>query len=168
VGKLFEYQAGFGSFRFWLRRDLYRRERRADGFFVLKTNHPELPAPEILQSYLQLQEVERAFRAVKTLLKLRPVYHWRQPRVEAHIFIVFLAFLLAKVLELKLRAAGLDLSIAHALDQLAQLKAVEHTWEEQAIVVQATRPDRLTERILTALGIRLTSPVVRVTKTAAA
>jgi len=168
VGKLFEYQAGFGSFRFWLRRDLYRRERRADGFFVLKTNHADLPAPEILQSYLQLQEVERAFRAVKTLLKLRPVYHWRQPRVEAHIFIVFLAFLLAKALELKLHAAGLDLSIAHALDQLAQLKAVEHTWEEQAIVVQATRPDRLTERVLTALGIRLTSHVVRVTRTAVA
>ena len=60
------------------------------------------------------------------------------------------------------------LSIAHALDQLAQLKAVEHTWEEQAIVVQATRPDRFTERILSALGIRLASPVVRVTKTAVA
>jgi hypothetical protein len=81
VGKLFDYEAGFGSFRFWLRRDLYRRERGGDGFFVLKTNHPELPASEVLQSYLQLQEVERAFRVVKTLLKLRPIYHWRQPRV---------------------------------------------------------------------------------------
>ena len=107
---------------------------------------------------------ERAFRVVKSLLKLRPIYHWRQPRVEAHIFIVFLAFLLAKVLELKLRAAGLELSIAHALDQLSELKAVEHTWEEQAIVVQATRPHPLTERILAALGVRLANPVVRVTR----
>ena len=164
VGKLFNYEVGFGSFRFWLRRDLYRRERGSDGFFVLKTNHPELPAPEVLGSYLQLQEVERAFRVVKSLLKLRPIYHWRQPRVEAHIFIVFLAFLLAKVLELKLRTAGLELSIAHALDQLSELKAVEHTWEEQAIVVQATRPQPLTERILAALGVRLANPLVRVTR----
>ena len=140
------------------------RERGSDGFFVLKTNHPELPAPEVLGSYLQLQEVERAFRVVKSLLKLRPIYHWRQPRVEAHIFIVFLAFLLAKVLELKLRTAGLELSIAHALDQLSELKAVEHTWEEQAIVVQATRPQPLTERILAALGVRLANPLVRVTR----
>lgn len=168
VGKLFDYEAASGRFRFWLRRDLYRQERRADGFFVLKTNHPQLSAEEVLQSYLQLQEVERAFRVVKTLLKLRPIYHWRQPRVEAHIFIVFLAFLLAKVLELQLKAAKLDLSIAHALEQLAQLKAVEHTWEEQAIVVQTTRPEPLTERILAALGIRLNNPVLRVTNRPAA
>jgi len=166
VGKYFSYQTGPGRFDFRLRRDLYRTERQLDGSFVLKTNHLGLSAEEILASYLQLQEVERAFRVVKNLLKLRPIFHWRQRRVEAHIFIVFLAFLLAKVLELKLRAAGLNLSITHALDQLAQLKAVEHTWEEQAIVVQLTRPDRLTERILGAIGLRLNNPVLRVTKTA--
>ncbi len=165
VGKYFAYAAGTGRFDFRLRRDLYRRERNLDGVFVLKTNHMGLDADEILASYLQLQEVERSFRVVKSLLKLRPIFHWRQRRVEAHIFIVFLAFLLAKVLELKLRAAGIDLSIAHALDQLGQFKAVEHTWEEQAIVVQTTRPDRLTERILGALRIRLSNPVVRVTRT---
>lgn len=168
VAKYFAYVAERGFFSFWLRRDLYRRERRLDGFFVLKTNHPELSANEVVTSYLQLQEVERAFRVVKSLLKLRPIYHWRQRRVEAHIFIVFLAFLLAKVLELKLRTAGTDLSIAHALDQLGQLKAVEHTWEEQAVVVQTTRPERLTEEVLAAVGIRLSNPVIRVTKAATA
>ncbi len=168
VGKFFSYDAAPGRFDFRLRRDLYRRERNLDGVFVLKTNHMGLAAEEILASYLQLQEVERAFRVVKNLLKLRPIFHWRQRRVEAHIFIVFLAFLLAKVLELKLRAAGLNLSITHALDQLGQLKAVEHTWEEQAIVVQLTRPDRLTEQILGAIGLRLNSPVLSVTKAATA
>jgi transposase len=164
VAKFFDYETGPGRFNFWLRRDLYRRERQADGFFVLKTNHFELSPEEVVDSYLQLQEVERAFRVLKTLLKLRPIYHWRQSRVEAHIFIVFLAFLLAKVMELRLKAADIDLSIAHALDQLAQLKAVEHTWENQALVVQATRPEPLTGRILAALGIRLSNPVVKVTR----
>jgi transposase len=168
VGKYFTYETGRGRFDFRLRRDLYRQERRLDGIFILKSNHPGLTTEEILASYLQLQEVERSFRVVKNLLKLRPIFHWRQRRVEAHIFIVFLAFLLAKVLELKLRAAGLNLSITHALDQLAALKAVEHTWEEQSIVVQLTRPDRLTAQILHALGLRLDSPVLSVTKTATA
>ncbi len=168
AAKYFSYHAASASFTFWLRRDILRAERRQDGVFVLQTNHPRLTPAEILQSYLQLQEVERAFRLVKTLLKLRPVYHYRQRRVEAHIFIVFLAFLLAKVLEQKLRRAGLDLSITKALDHLEQLQAVEHTWEDNAVVVQATEPDALTTKILAALDIRLTNPVLRVTHLPAA
>ncbi len=168
AAKYFSYHAASGIFTFGLRRDVLREERHQDGVFVLQTNHLRMTPAEILQSYLQLQEVERAFRVVKTLLKLRPVYHWRQRRVEAHIFIVFLAFLLAKVLEQKLRAAGLDLSITRALEHLEQLQAVEHTWEGNALVVQATEPDALTTKILAALNIRLTNPVLRITNLPAA
>lgn len=55
---------------------------------------------------MQLQEVDRAFRVLKSLVKIRPRFHWAERRVEAHIFICFLAYLLAKALELKLRAAS--------------------------------------------------------------
>lgn len=168
VAKYVGYVAERGFFNFWLRRDVYRQERRRDGFFVLKTNHPGLAAEAILASYLQLQEVERAFRVVKSLLKLRPIYHWRERRVKVHIFITFLAFLLAKTLELKLRAAGLDSSIDRALDVLSRLTATEHTWEEQALVVQASQPDPEVNRILDALGISLRNPVLRVIRSAAA
>src|SRR5215467_6369654 len=108
-------------------------------------------------------EVERAFRVLKSLVKVRPVYHHRDRRVETHIFICFLSYLLAKVLEQRLRAAGLTISVAQALETLKRLKAVEHTWENQALVVQATRPTAEVERILGAFGIRLPSPVLRVT-----
>ncbi len=67
-----------------------------------------------------------------------------------------------------LRTAGLDLSITKALDHLEQLQAVEHTWEDHAVVVQATEPDALTTKILAALNIRLTDPVLRVTNRPAA
>ena len=53
-------------------------------------------------------------------------------RVETHIFICFLAYLLAKTLELKLKAACLDLSVARALDRMGRLTATEYTWEQQA------------------------------------
>jgi hypothetical protein len=64
-------------------------------------------------------------------------------RVETHIFIFicFVAYLVAKLLEQLPRAAGLTLSVAHALETLKRLQAVEHTWEEQAEVVKATKPD---------------------------
>ena len=117
----------------------------------------------MVQSYRQLMEVERAFRVLKSLVKVRPVYHYRDRRVETHI-ITFLAYLLARTLELKLEAAGLDLSVARALDLLGRLTATEYTWEEQAIVVQASQPDTDVANILSALDISLSNPVLRVTK----
>jgi transposase len=99
VAKYFSYVVERGFFSFWLRRDVYRQERRRDGFFVLKTNHLELAPEAIVGSYLRLQEVERAFRVVKSLPMLRPIYHWRERRVRVPIFITFLAFLLAKTLD---------------------------------------------------------------------
>jgi transposase len=122
----------------------------------------------VVQSYRQLMEVERAFRVLKSLVKVRPVYHYRDRRVETHIFVCLLAYLLAKVLEQRLRAARLTISIAHALETLKQLKAVEHTWENQAVVVKATKPDAEVAAILQALGIRLPNSVLSVTNLPAA
>jgi transposase len=144
-----------GSLEFGIDRAEYRDQRRQDGIFVLETNHPELSTEEVVASYGQLMEVERAFRVLKSLLKLRPIYHHRDRRVESHIFICFLAYLLAKVIELRLRAAGLSHSIAHALDILGRLKAVEHTWEANTVVVKAAKPEHEVKALLDALGIRL-------------
>lgn len=164
----FAYLAEKGFFSFWLKRDLYRRQRRHDGLFVLRTNHPGLSAQEVLDTYMQLQEIERCFRVIKSVLKLRPIYHRRDRRVETHVFLTYLAFLLAKIMELKLKAAGLKVSVAWALAQLARLKAVEHTWERQAIVVRRTKPEPDLEPVLAALGIKLGNPVLRVTAAASA
>ena len=158
------YEADGGRLSFRLDRDQYRQQRRHDGVFVLETNHPTLTTAEIVQSYRQLMEVERAFRVLKSLVKVRPVYHHRDHRVETHIFICFLAYLLAKVLEQRLRQAGLTLSVAHALETLKRLQAVEHTWEDQAVVVKATKPDAQVARILTALGLRIDNPVLHVSR----
>ena len=164
----FSYVAEKGGFSFWLRRDVYRKQRRHDGLFVLRSNHPGLSSQEILDAYLQLQEIERCFRVIKSVLKLRPIYHHRTKRVESHVFLTYLAFLLAKVMEQKLKAAGLEVSVSWALDQLSRLKAVEHTWEKEALVVQHSAIDAEARSILDALGIRMTNRVVRVARPTAA
>jgi transposase len=166
--RYFAYLAEKGFFSFWLRRDVYRRQRRHDGLFVLRTNHPGLSAQEALDTYLQLQEIERCFRVIKSVLKLRPIYHRRDRRVETHVFLTYLAFLLAKTMELRLKTAGLQVSVAWLLEQLGRLKAVEHSWEKQTTVVRRTRPDRDLDGVLTALGVKLGSPVIRVSRSAAA
>lgn len=168
AGQYFSYVAEQGSFIFWLRRDVYRQQRRHDGLFVLRTNDPELGPRQILDAYLQLQEIERCFRLIKSVVKVRPMYHHRQRRVETHVFLTQLAFLLAKCLEQKLRLAGLEGSVAWALERLSDLRAVEHTWEDQAVVTQATEVDAEVGAILKAVGIQLRNPVLRVSQLPAA
>jgi len=163
ASQYFAYVADKGYFIFWPRHDIYRQQRRHDGLFVLRTNHPELRGKAILDTYLQLQEVERCFRVIKSVVKLRPMYHYRDRRVEAHIFLNFLAFLLAKVLQLKLQAAQIDGSIPWALDHLKSWDAVEHTWEGESIVVQTSKPSKEAQAIIDALGLPSSNPVIRVT-----
>ena len=85
-------------------------ERRASS-----GSSPQLTPVEAVRIYKELSEVERAFANLKDVIELRPIYHRTDPRVEAHIFIAALAFLLHRMLEKKLKAAGLDLSATEAL-----------------------------------------------------
>jgi len=155
-------------FEFRIDRTEYGQQRRHDGIFVLETNHPDLTTEEVVASYRQLMQVEHAFRVLKSLVKLRPIYHYRDRRVETHVFICFLAYLMAKLIEQRLRRAGLSHSIAHALEVLGRMKAVEHTWENEAIVIKATKPDNELKALLQAIGVQLGSPILSVSRPAAA
>ena len=162
TSQYFGYLAGDGGLSFWLERAHYRRQRRHDGVFILQTNHTALSAPEIVRSYVQLQEVERAFRALKSLVKVRPMFHWAERRVEAHIFICFLAYLVAKALELRLRAepATSQLSVAKALDRLLTWKTIDYRWQD-FLITEVSEPQDSLRPVLKALGLKLTNPVLR-------
>ena len=166
--RYFTYRIEAGVFEFRIDRTEYGQQRRHDGIFVLETNHPDLTTEEVVASYRQLMEVERAFRVLKSLVKLRPIYHYRDRRVETHVFICFLAYLMAKLIEQRLRRAGLSHSLAHALEVLGRMKAVEHTWENEAIVIKATKTDDELKALLQAIGVQLGSPILSVSRPAAA
>ncbi len=77
--------------------ELVSQEARFDGKYVLTTNTAFTPS-EVAQSYKSLWQVERAFRELKSGLKLRPVYHWNDARVQGHIMVCFLALILETAL----------------------------------------------------------------------
>lgn len=166
--RYFTCSVGPGRLQIHLNRDEYREQRRFDGVFVLETNHQSMSAEEVVASYRQLMEVERTFRVLKSVLKLRPMYHRRDRRVETQVFICFLALLIGKLLEQRLRQAGITISIAHALQVLQELQAVESLWNGRANVVRRTNPSPQAAAILNALGIKLGSPILDVTYAAAA
>jgi transposase len=108
----------------WDRRRL-RNLRLLDGSYLLRTNL-DLKEPDLLwQQYIQLTEVEEAFRVLKSELAIRPVWHRLDRRVEAHIMIAFLGYCLWVCLKQKLRPAAPSLTPARVLETLARLQMVE-------------------------------------------
>jgi len=76
-----------------------RAEERLDGKYVLVTNELELPAEELVLGYRQLYLAERAFRSMKSVLEIEPVYHRTEERITAHVHLCVLAYLLTRVAE---------------------------------------------------------------------
>jgi hypothetical protein len=95
MGKHFELSIADGEFRFARRADAIAREAELDGLYVIRTSEPSerLSAEQVVRSYKNLAEVERAFRTLKGIdLRIRPIHHHTEARVRAHIFLCLLAY----------------------------------------------------------------------------
>jgi transposase len=102
----------------------FARETACEGKYVIQTEEPGLSPVEAVAAYKQLNEVERGFAHLKGLLEVRPVYHQKDDRVRAHVFVAALALLLDRALENKLRAAGSQLSSPVAWRALETVRCV--------------------------------------------
>jgi hypothetical protein len=146
-----------GAFRFFEHPLHLGRETSYEGTYVIQTEEPDLSAVEAVQAYKQLAEVEQAFRCLKDVLELRPIYHRRPERVEGHIFVAALALLLQCALHKRLKAAGAPLSAAQALEALRTVHVVEVAVADQTkrgVTVGSGRA----RQVLAALGLTDPSP----------
>jgi hypothetical protein len=100
-------------------------EKALEGKYVIQTEELDLSAVQAVEAYKELSEVERGFRELKDLIEMRPIYHQQPKRVRAHIFVAALAFLLDRALEKKLKAAGVPMSSAQALEALRTMHVVD-------------------------------------------
>lgn len=95
------------------------------GAYLLRTNLGETDPAKLWDKYVQLTEAEAAFRVLKSELNIRPIWHQKQDRVQAHILVAFLGYALWVTLKHLLKAARMDLSPAHVLQQMAQIQSVD-------------------------------------------
>jgi transposase len=135
--------------------------RFSEGCYVLRTNVNEWNAEALWQTYIQLTQAEAAFRIQKSELSIRPVWHQKKGRVQAHIFVCFLAYVLWKTLEQWQKQAGLGNSPRTILAELARLQSADivlptaqHPPRELRIRC-VVRPDKAQARLLDRLGLRL-------------
>jgi transposase len=110
----------------WKRIDRWREwARLSEGCYALRSNVTDWSPEELWRAYIQLTEAEAAFRIQKTDLQLRPIWHQKQERVEAHILVCFLAFVLWKTLAQLCQRAGLGNEPRRVFQELADITLVD-------------------------------------------
>ena len=113
-----------------------REEAHLDGKYIISTSDDTLTPEDIALGYKQLLEVERAFRTLKTTLDLRPVYHRKDERIEAHVFLCFLALMLVRIAERKT-----NLTWDKIRTQMERLHRIEF-FSNDGRVLQTTEPTK--------------------------
>jgi transposase len=127
------------------------QEERYDGTWVLRTN-TELPAAEVALQYKKLWQVEHWFRACKTLLTTRPIWHRCDETIRGHVFCSFLALLLRQELQLRLQAKGHDCEWADVMRDLERLQYVHVEHQDKRYLLR-TELQGSAGRVLQAAGV---------------
>ena len=116
---------GIASFGFALNRQKLRQARRREGRYLLRTNLCGREPAELWQFYIQLVEIEAAFKNLKADLALRPIFHQLEHRIEAHIFVAFMAYCLHVTLRARLRPLAPGLTPRAVLDKFATIQMLD-------------------------------------------
>jgi transposase len=113
------------ALRFTLDRAKLRQVRRREGRYLLRTNLTGKDPAELWRFYIQLVEIEAAFKTMKDDLQLRPIHHQLEQRIEAHIFVAFLAYCLHVTLRARLKPLAPGLTPRAVLDKFAAIQMLD-------------------------------------------
>jgi len=148
------------TFSFRLNRQKLTEVYRREGRYLLRTNLCGKQPAQLWQFYIQLVEIEAAFKNLKDDLELRPIYHQLQSRIEGHIFVAFIAYCLHVTLRARLRPLAGGLTPRSVLDKFAALQMLDvkfpTTDGRTLILSRYTEPD--TDHKLLLEQLRLTLP----------
>lgn len=141
------------------------KSRALEGCYLLRTNVTTWTEAELWRTYIQLTQAEAAFRVQKSDLEIRPLWHRREDRVQAHIFTCFLAYVLWKTLEQWTRHAGLGDTARTVLAELAQVQTVDvvlPTTDSRELRIRCVvKPEPPQALLLERLGVRLPRRLAR-------
>jgi hypothetical protein len=147
------------TFRFHLKVEAFQAAQQRDGSYLLRGTANGQGPEALWEQYMLLTEIEAAFKCLKSDLALRPVYHQREHRVEAHILVAFLGYCLQTTLRQKLRPHAPGLTPKAVLEKLATILLVEvwlpTTDGRWLVMPRYTHPDDDQQIVLDLLGMTL-------------
>jgi transposase len=133
----------------------------SEGAYILRTNVSDWSDAELWRTYIQLTDAEAAFRIHKSDLSIRPIWHHKAERVQAHILVCFLAYVLWKTLEQWQARAGLGHSPRTILEEVARIQSTDVVVPladepgRELRIRCVVRPDKAQAMLLDRLGLRL-------------
>lgn len=147
------------TFTWRLRKARLRQVRRREGRYLLRTNLTEEDPVKLWEYYIQLTQVEEAFKNLKGDLSLRPVYHQREDRIEAHLFVSFLAYCLHVTLRRWLRDLAPGLTPRSVLEKFAAVQMIDvhlpTTDGRHVILPRYTQPEKELQVLLDQMKLTL-------------
>jgi transposase len=147
------------TFSFSLNRQKLRVARRREGRYLLRSNLREQEPGKLWEFYMQLTQIEEAFKTIKGDLAIRPIYHQRQERIEAHIFIAFLAYCVQVTLSRQLRDLAPGLTARSVLEKFAAVQMLDvhmpTTDGREVIFTRYTQPEAELQVLLRRLKLEL-------------
>ncbi len=148
-----------GSFTFHLRREKLRQTIRREGRYLLRSNLTDTDPAELWKQYMQLSEVEQAFRELKHDLSIRPIYHQTEKRIEAHIFLSFIAYCLHVTLKNLAKRHAPGLTPREIIEKFASMQMVDvhlPTSDGRCLVMpRYTQPNQDHQLLLHQLDLKL-------------
>ncbi len=154
-----EMAAEGARFSYRLDRNKLRQVRRREGRYLLRTNLTEADPAKLWDYYLQLVTVEEAFKTLKGDLAIRPLFHQLEARVEAHIFIAFLAYCLHVTLARRLHGLAPGLTPRSVLEKFAAVQMIDlhlpTTDGRELLLTRYTQPDPELKLLLDTLKLDL-------------
>jgi transposase len=152
-------QQRVADFQFALKQDKLREVFKREGRYLLRTNLKESDPAKVWQFYLQLVEVEEAFKNLKGDLAIRPIFHQIESRIEAHIFVCFLAYCLQVTLRHQLRAKAPGLTVRQVLEKFGRMQMMDvhfpTTDERELVFVRYTQPEKDQQMLLAQMNWEL-------------
>ena len=146
-------------FIYTLNRQKLRTIRRREGRYLLRTSLTENDPAQLWQYYTQLVAVEEAFKNLKGDLAIRPIFHQDERRVEAHIFVAFLAYCLQITLQRRLHALAPGLTARSALEKFAAVQMIDvhlpTTDGREMLLTRYTQPEPELQLLISQLKLQL-------------
>jgi len=146
-------------FSYSLAEEVLQKEERLDGIFIIKSTAFDLSPEELIQQYKNLSGVETAFKEIKDFLRLRPIRHYQDDRVRAHVFICVLSYLLEKIIEKRLIKTDLDITAREALDKLDDIRLAKNKIGKKVFLCPA-QGNTVHRKILEAMGVEKIPPLL--------
>jgi transposase len=148
------------TFTFRLRKNKLRTVRRREGCYLLRSNLTKQDPAKLWEYYIQLTEIEQAFKELKNDLSVRPIYHQADKRIDAHIFVAFMAYCLLVTLKYKARQIAPGLTPRAILEKLSTMQMVDvhlPTTDRRYLILQRYTQPNKDQRLLLA-QLKLTLP----------